>query len=205
MMASLSDQDIKVLEQTRQRLAQLTSSLSNLQTQIINSDPLPPWPSLHAQTSILSQTLSSLSGQLQANAHLLGSAVVYPLPSYPGREEEPLLNQLLRKKLEPGVEEWVEQGKKAGEDIIGSGKAEEWKDLWEWAGIAGNEEARAHEWGAEGDDEESGEEGGEGNQDVDVTDRMPGIETGNETGGGKPLGIDDILRFLGRGEEPKRF
>lgn len=40
---TLSPQEIKVLEQTRSRLAQLTTSLASLQQHIINSDPLPPW------------------------------------------------------------------------------------------------------------------------------------------------------------------
>ncbi|KAL9632709.1 MAG: hypothetical protein Q9164_005147 [Protoblastenia rupestris] len=207
-MATLSAQDIKTLEQTRQRLAQLTSSLSNLQNQIINSDPLPPWPSLHTQTLILSQTLSSLSTQLQTNSPLLASTIVHPLPSYPGREQEPLLNQLLRKKLEPGVKEWVEQGRKAGEDVVGNNQAEEWKEFWEWAAMAGNEQARAHEWGGEGSEEES-EEGDE-EEEESGEDKMLGVVKAEDGGGedgkteSKALGIDEVLRFLSKGEEPER-
>lgn len=42
-MATLSPQDLKILEQTRQRLFQLTNSLASLQQNILQSDPLPPW------------------------------------------------------------------------------------------------------------------------------------------------------------------
>ncbi|KAL9127650.1 MAG: hypothetical protein Q9217_003518 [Psora testacea] len=203
-MASLSGQDFKLLEQTRQRLAQLTSSLSNLQNHLLNSDPLPPWPSLHTQTLILSHTLSSLSSQLQTNAPFLASTAVYPLPSYPGREQEPLLNQLLRKKLEPGVEEWVEQGRKTGEAVTGSGRAEEWRELWVWAGMAGNEQARTHDWGGEGSEESEGED------QEEVGKKMPRVGKGEEQvegankGKSKPLSMGEVLGFLNRGEEPKR-
>lgn len=42
-MATLSEQDLRILEQTRQRLSQLTNSLASLQQNIVQSDPLPPW------------------------------------------------------------------------------------------------------------------------------------------------------------------
>ena len=161
--------------------------------------------SLHTQTLILSQTLSSLSNHLQSHSSALAATAVYPLPSYPGREQEPLLNQLLRKKLEPGVEEWVEQGSQTGEDVAGDGKAEEWKELWEWAGMAGNEQARAHEWGGDGSEEDSEEE----EEKVDEENKMTGIVKGGDLPDGaqgltsKPLGMSEVLRFLSRGEKPK--
>ena len=43
MEALLGPQDIKALEQTRQRLSQLTNSLASLQRAITVTDPLPPW------------------------------------------------------------------------------------------------------------------------------------------------------------------
>lgn len=42
-MAALSQQEIKTLEQTRQRLFQLSNSLASLQHNILQSDPLPSW------------------------------------------------------------------------------------------------------------------------------------------------------------------
>lgn len=39
----LSQQEIKALEQTRQRLSQLQKSLATLHQNILQSDPLPEW------------------------------------------------------------------------------------------------------------------------------------------------------------------
>lgn len=77
---------------------------------------------------------------------------VYPLPQFPGRTQENLLGQLLRKKLEPNVEDWVEKGRavatEAMEDSQAAGlKKQEMLDLWSWAGMAANEQARKHTWG----------------------------------------------------------
>lgn len=45
MMAhvSLAQEDIKALEQTRQRLFQLTSNIASLKQDILQSNPLPQW------------------------------------------------------------------------------------------------------------------------------------------------------------------
>ena len=47
-MATLTTQDLKLLETTRQRFSQLTSQLATLQHQLINGegDPLPKWYTL---------------------------------------------------------------------------------------------------------------------------------------------------------------
>ena len=60
--------------------------------------------------------------------------MVYPSTNYPGRTQEGLLGQLLRKKLEPQVETWVEQGLAAETDVNGVAKAgENEEELWSWA------------------------------------------------------------------------
>ncbi len=76
---------------------------------------------------------------------------VYPLPSYPGKTQEALLGQLLRKKLEPEVEDWVTQGLQMAEaaGMADDGKRSGVLDLWSWAGMAANELARGHEWGGD--------------------------------------------------------
>lgn len=48
---------------------------------------------------------------MSKNADLLNKTVVYPSTNYPGRTQEAVLTQLLRKKLEPGVETWVEEAR----------------------------------------------------------------------------------------------
>ncbi len=138
-----------------------------------------------------------------------------------------MLNQLLRKKLEPHVEDWVEEGRLAGEEVVkedGGRGRDEITELWEWAGVAANEEARKHEWGGDYTAEEI--EGGIENvvtglrdeeSDEDEDEKDDGKEedaqsaTGEsrekkerEEGGGKPLSMNDVLRFLVKGEEPKK-
>ncbi|KAI9796760.1 MAG: mediator of RNA polymerase II transcription subunit 8 [Piccolia ochrophora] len=153
-MSTLSPADIKVLEQTRQRLFQLTKSLESLQDSIHKSDPLPPWPSLQSMATIISQSLLTVSQHLNNNKDVFASTVTYPLPSFPGQAEENLLGQLLRKKLEPNVEDWVQRGRDIASDVdeskrsdVGNINAVELRVLWTWAGQAANAEARKREWG----------------------------------------------------------
>ena len=78
--------------------------------------------------------------------------MVYPLAEFPGQSQETLLGQLLRKKLEPNVEDWVAEGRKIGMGAAdqrnpNTMKASETHDLWEWAGMSANEDARKHTWG----------------------------------------------------------
>ncbi len=104
----------------------------------------------------------------------------------------------------------------------GRGK-DEITELWEWAGVAANEEARKHEWGGDYTAEEI--EGGIENvvtglrdeeSDEDEDEKDDGKEDARsaageghekkerEEGGGKPLSMNDVLRFLVKGEEPKK-
>lgn len=59
--------------------------------------------------------------------------VTYPSTNFPGRTEEDLLGQLLRKKLEPGVERWVEEGRVMAVPTsqTGNGQGEQEDDLEE--------------------------------------------------------------------------
>lgn len=41
--AALGTEDLKALEQTRQRLYQLKSNIISLQTDVLRSNPLPQW------------------------------------------------------------------------------------------------------------------------------------------------------------------
>ena len=152
--------DMRALEQTRQRLAQLTSSLSALHQSLLVSDPLPPWSSLQSSLHITAQHLATLSTHLAQHAPQLNALAAVPLPSFPGREHEALLTQLLRKKLEPRVADWAAAGMRVAEDAArahveadaaGSGGGEldrgALTKLWEWAGPEANEIAKLHPWG----------------------------------------------------------
>lgn len=188
--------------------------------QTSNPQLTPPRSSLHTASQIISQNLSSVDHLLSTNAPLLSSVIAHPLPTYPGREQELVLHTLLRKKLEPHVEDWVESGRIAGVEAT---KREEGLEgimgLWEWAGMAANEEARKHDWdeaeftleeregkggvdgvvtglrgrmGEESEDEEDGESG-EGK----------GKEKEKEKVKGNPMRMEGVLRFMAKGEEVK--
>lgn len=135
---------------------------------------------------------------MQTNSPLLASTAIYPVPLYPGREKEGILHQLLRKKLEPGVEEWVEQGQKTANRVVGD-DAEEWKDLWEWAAINGNELARSHDWGGNEEDEEDEDE--EDDKSRSGGGPMQGLENETKRADVKPMNTNEILRFLSKGQD----
>ncbi|CAG8153071.1 unnamed protein product [Penicillium nalgiovense] len=159
-MSNLTQEQIKVLEQSRQRLVQLTRSLGSLIASLNQSDPLPPWTSLQSQASIISNNLISVSDQLSDQRDLLSNLVAYPGPEYPGRTQANTLEQLLRTKLDPRVEDWVARGRAAGTESATTPSNfsdpdtahkpltdAQLAELWEWAPLEANQEARRRNWG----------------------------------------------------------
>ncbi|RKF63277.1 Mediator of RNA polymerase II transcription subunit 8 [Golovinomyces cichoracearum] len=134
---SLTLEELKYLEQTRQRLHQLTNNIASLKQDVIQNSPLPNWSvnppkghSLQASAVILAGNIQALTAHLSKHSDLLNRTVIYPTPDYPGREHEGLLGQLLRKKLEPSVEKWVEKAKEVAESSSNTEEQEEFKS---WA------------------------------------------------------------------------
>jgi len=70
---------------------------------------------------------------METHSELFEKMVAYPSTNFPGRTQEGLLGQLLRKKLEPGVERWVEEGRAMAMPTsqAGNGQAEPGDDLEE--------------------------------------------------------------------------
>ncbi|CCF35146.1 RNA polymerase II mediator complex component Med8 [Colletotrichum higginsianum] len=140
----ISADEFKAIEQTRQRLFQLSNSIQGLKIDVLKSNPLPPPSSLQAQSQILLRNLQSLLETLTENTHVFQHLHVYPDVAYPGRVHENILLQLLRKKLEPGVEEWVDRGREATRELrasssegggAGAGEAgleDVWRGVREW-------------------------------------------------------------------------
>ncbi|KAI9862291.1 MAG: mediator of RNA polymerase II transcription subunit 8 [Trichoglossum hirsutum] len=209
--ASLTPADIKALEQTRQKLFQLTKHLFSLQTAIQQNEPLPSWPTLQNTATIISTNLLTLSAHLQNHRTLFNSILVYPLPSFPGQSQENLLQHLLRKKLEPRVEDWVERGHTGGlacgVSTLEEGKskltANELIELWEWAGRAANEEAKRRAWG---DDEEftlEEREGGTANVATGLRRRLD-IDENEEDGVEGDVEMDASIAERNRESEEKK-
>ncbi|TDZ68178.1 Mediator of RNA polymerase II transcription subunit 8 [Colletotrichum trifolii] len=137
----ISADEYKAIEQTRQRLFQLSNSIQGLKNDVYKSNPLPPPASLQAQSQILLRNLQTLLDTLTENTHVFQHLHVFPDAAYPGRTQENILLQLLRKKLEPGVEEWVERGRETtrelraarGGDGDGEARLEEvWREVRSW-------------------------------------------------------------------------
>ncbi|KAI8296570.1 Mediator of RNA polymerase II transcription subunit 8 [Colletotrichum sp. SAR11_240] len=120
----ISADDFRAIEQTRQRLFQLSNSIQGLKMDVLKSNPLPPPSSLQATSQILLRNLQNLLDNLTENIHVFQHLHVFPDVSFPGRTQEHILGQLVRKKLEPGVEEWVECGRETTRELRGEGEAD---------------------------------------------------------------------------------
>ncbi|OJK03897.1 hypothetical protein ASPACDRAFT_39513 [Aspergillus aculeatus ATCC 16872] len=237
-MSSLTPDQIKTLEQSRQRLVQLTHSLASLITSLNQSDPLPSWTSLQSQATIISNNLLTISDHLSDNRDLLATLVAYPAPSYPSRNpaNTVALEQLLRTKLDPRVEDWVARGRKAGGSLAsasppfvpgsagndygggaapgadGNGKGLDdlgaLAELWDWAPVEANQEARRRNWGGNFTLEER--EQGVGNVvtglrrvlDDDDSESEEEGESGEEEGEGEPdeMEVVGVRRKSGVGQ-----
>ncbi|KAI0150900.1 mediator of RNA polymerase II transcription complex subunit 8-domain-containing protein [Pestalotiopsis sp. NC0098] len=99
-MASLNitPEELKALEQTRQRLQQVSDSIGTLKNGVINSSPLPNLVSLQNSADILQATMRSLLTNMSNNDELFSRLAVHPSTNFPGRTQENILLQLLRKK-----------------------------------------------------------------------------------------------------------
>ncbi|KAJ6443048.1 sulfatase [Purpureocillium lavendulum] len=131
----LDDDELKVVEQMLSRVSQLSSSIQSLKMDILKSNPLPPASSLQASAQILQRNLQTVLDSLSENSDLFSRMAIHPSTNYPGRTQENILTQLLRKKLEPDVEELVEQGAETARLATPQGVAQLqgiWDELREW-------------------------------------------------------------------------
>lgn len=91
--------------------------------------------SLHASAQILQRNLSTVLECLSENAELFTRIAIHPSTNFPGRTQENVLTQLLRKKLEPDVEELVERGRETARLATPEGLAALqgiWDELRAW-------------------------------------------------------------------------
>lgn len=243
---ALRQEDLKVLDQTRQRLFQLSANITSLRADVQRGNPLPPWyiflhfisstlsllwlllilllhrAAIQASASILGQNMNGLVEHLSKNSQALNSTVVYPSTNYPGRTQEGLLGQLLRKKHEPQVETWVEEGR-AKQSELKESKEEDIEELWNWAAewigprVAKyvGEDSREHytldeqEAGIENvrtglrrkldEDESEDEDEDEEMEDVATAGNPSSTTKGNDGSMVKKTKLSDILRLAASG------
>lgn len=109
------------LESIRHRLNQVYVSLRKLADQIryqpTGKIRLPNYAHFVNQFQILITQLNSITSTLNNNAEVLSSTNVYPLPLFPTSQHEGLLTTLLRKKVLPDVDEWMEEARKCPEGV----------------------------------------------------------------------------------------
>lgn len=147
--------------------------------------------SIQNQNTIVQGALVNLVEHLENNSAFFNDLSTYPLPAYPGREQENMLHVLLRTKLTPREAEFVDEGNRTGKQTIGS-DVDGWNELWEWAAIEANGLARGHDWG--GTEEENGEE------DTITADHMADEKEAQ----GEPLSLTQWMKFVSKGEMPAR-
>jgi mediator of RNA polymerase II transcription subunit 8, fungi type len=180
--------------------------------------------SLQASAQILQRNLQTVLHSLSENADLFSRMALHPSPNYPGRHHEGILTLLLRKKLEPDVEELVERGRETARLVTPEGLAmlqEVWDECHGWtkgrvaqyvAEESGDVYTREErEAGVEGvrtglkrDLEEDDDDDGDEDEDVDNEDEES-EEDESEDGAGEskhPRGMEPetLLWFLARGD-----
>lgn len=129
-----------------------------------------------------------------------------------------MLEQLLRTKLDPRVDDWVARGRDGGQKALREGALSETQlaELWEWAPVEANAEARRRDWGGDFTLEEMDEgvkgvvtglrrrldEGGEEDEEMEEDAEEEGEGPG-ESGPVQPsMPLDDVLRFMTTGVSP---
>ncbi|KAK4545469.1 hypothetical protein LTR36_002819 [Oleoguttula mirabilis] len=145
---ALPPEQIRALDQLRQRLSQLSQSLASARADLERSDPVPSWPTLQRDAELLVHNLNRYHETMNEHRAFLTAAHAYPLPTFPGPSQEHVLAQLMRKKLEPKAEDWIAASTKpktrdaAQLNGLQNGDTsrdvrldrEEYRDLWKWAG-----------------------------------------------------------------------
>jgi mediator of RNA polymerase II transcription subunit 8 len=185
----LSQADQRTLEQTRQRLFQLTRSLTALQASLATNAPggIPPWPTLQSHAQILSSALSSiitLLGTEDGGKINLSDLAVFPASSKFPIEQAHILPQLLRTKATPEVESSFEKASQ-----IGSQTDQGIEEVWNWAAGEANRIARGWNWAEDDSDD----------MDMEETDKGKVKE---EPWTGPVMSQDDVLRFMCTGITP---
>lgn len=100
------------------------------------------------QTKIISGNFDGLLEVVNSHKALFDHLAVFPLPEFPGRTQEGLLGQLLRKKLEPGVEDWVAKSLEEGKAKKPLAVAADQEELCDFAYSFCGQQIRSRAWGA---------------------------------------------------------
>ncbi|CAK7201228.1 mediator of RNA polymerase II transcription subunit 8 [Sporothrix eucalyptigena] len=171
----LTQEDLRAIDTVRARLYQLANSVQRLKGDVLMSNLLPTPESIQASSFVLQQNLASLNEVMAQHADLFRRIVVHPDPMYPGRTEEQILTSLLRKKLEPDVEQVAERAREMAA-ARGIGKAS-------FAESLGNRKGRRGGGHDDDDDDDDDEDEEDEDEDEDEDD---------DDGPREPFGLGDV-------------
>lgn len=212
--AGLGADQLRIVDQARQRLDQLTKSIEAARHAVVMGRPMPDLKALQSHSNILTQVTSSITNHIATNADLLSTLVAYPSTNFPGRTQEPLAGHLLRKKLEPKVEAWVDEGRAVGKEANdnGEGKDSEGKDTMEadWYQAAGWTAGKAQKFMDESEgrkeemkEEEEEEEREDGDVEMDGSMVAVAEDAGGKADGGRPeMTVAQMARYMNTGIMP---
>lgn len=196
----LTQEDLKAIDTVRARLYQLTNSVQRLKGDVlmgggrgdgVDSTLLPTPESIEASSFVLQQNLLSLNNIMAKHAELFRRIVVHPDPMYPGRTEEQILTSLLRKKLEPDVEQVAERAREtaAARGIGRSSFAESLGDKGRLDGNNNHNNYRNNYNNNDDDDDDDDEEEEEEEDEGNVGDaQIPDDDDGPR----EPFGLGDV-------------
>ena len=109
--------DIRTLDQLRTRLFQFSKALGSLKSRLDHPGPLTPWQTIQSFADQFERHLQAISDLFEANRAFFESAVAYPIPAFVDRSHENIVTEVIRKKFEPSVEDWVDRGMETGTKI----------------------------------------------------------------------------------------
>ncbi|KAI0106009.1 hypothetical protein F4814DRAFT_81628 [Daldinia grandis] len=144
---NLTQDEFRAIEQTRQRLSQISSSIASLKSDVFINNPLPNLESLQTHTEVLQSMIQSLLSVTSPAAEIFSRIAVHPSTNFPGRTQEMILQRLLRKKPEPDIATSMDEGRNmvaafapppTSQDLIGAGAGtdadkgpeEELENIW---------------------------------------------------------------------------
>ncbi|KAK9427904.1 mediator of RNA polymerase II transcription complex subunit 8-domain-containing protein [Lipomyces doorenjongii] len=209
------------LESIRLRLSQLTHWLNRLQA-LVQQPTLPPWHTLHSQFAMVLKQLASLAHTLDQHADTLRATNAYPLPSFPVVQETGLLTTLLRKRVEPEVDEWIKAGAQEGAVIqqassdtaagTGTKKRRVPDDVWYFAREVVDNERESRAWEGIFTGEELMSNGDGDHKDgrsssATILDGGGGGGGGGGREGDMEVSLEQVLRYVYQGvdvHEPLR-
>ncbi|WPH02233.1 mediator complex, subunit Med8 [Acrodontium crateriforme] len=229
---SLSSDEYRTIDQIRQKLFQLSSSIQSVKVDLERNEPLPKPEALASSAHILNYSLTQFNQIFAQHRQFLNAAHAYPLPNFPGTTQEVLLGQLVKKKLEPRAQDWVDEYSQATfgeEDAKKPFRHEQMRQLWDWAGPSSSDVVRElitndafeddytfaeREAGIEnvvtGLKRTLGDDSDEDDEDGDKMDEDVGVEVEKSAEPGidtkmPPMPLDRILAFTMTGALPPGF